>query len=300
MAEKDITEKLLEDYNDVFADIVNGLLFNGKPVIEENSLVNATPRSMYKIDNKVHEQERDTAKYWQKQNHSVNIRLALIGIENQTTYYDKMPVRILGYDGASYRAQLNSSLNRLYPVLTLVLYFGKERWKNRRLSDIIDLSGMFQPYLNDYKINVFEIAYLTEEQLTYFHSDFRIVADYFVHSRDNPDYRPINPQKFRHVDELLKLMSVLTQDKRFEEVANISEKEELHSMDKVLDYREAIGEARGIAIGESRGIAIGEARQAEKTAEEKRRADAALSRADAAEKELARYKALYGNLPKEK
>jgi len=80
-------------------------------------------------------------------------------------------------------------------------------------------------------------------------------------------------------------MSVLTQDKRFEEVANISEKEELHSMDKVLDYREAIGEARGIAIGE--------ARQAEKTAEEKRRADAA-------EQELARYKALYGNLPEQK
>ena len=152
---------------------------------------------------------------------------------------------------------------------------------------------MFQPYLNDYKINVFEIAYLTEEQLNYFHSDFRIVADYFVHSRDNPDYRPINPQKFQHVDELLKLMSVLTQDKRFEEVANITEKEALHSMDKVLDYREAIGEARGIAIGESRGIAIGEARQAEKTAEEKRRADAA-------EQELARYKAAFGELPKDK
>ena len=96
-------------------------------------------------------------------------------------------------------------------------------------------------------------------------------------------------------------MSVLTQDKRFEEVAIITKKEALHSMDKVLDYREAIGEARGIAIGESRGIAIGEsrgiaigeARQAEKTAEEKRRADAA-------EQELARYKAAFGELPKDK
>ena len=30
MAEKDIVEKTLEAYNDVFADIVNVLLFNGK------------------------------------------------------------------------------------------------------------------------------------------------------------------------------------------------------------------------------------------------------------------------------
>lgn len=29
MGQKDITEKVLEDYNDVFADIINGLLFDG-------------------------------------------------------------------------------------------------------------------------------------------------------------------------------------------------------------------------------------------------------------------------------
>ena len=34
MGEKDITEKTLASYNDVFSDIVNGLLFNGKPVVD--------------------------------------------------------------------------------------------------------------------------------------------------------------------------------------------------------------------------------------------------------------------------
>ena len=33
MGEKDITEKMLEDYNDVFADISNVLLWQGKQVI---------------------------------------------------------------------------------------------------------------------------------------------------------------------------------------------------------------------------------------------------------------------------
>lgn len=30
MGEKDITEKILEDHNDVFADIINGLIFAGE------------------------------------------------------------------------------------------------------------------------------------------------------------------------------------------------------------------------------------------------------------------------------
>lgn len=38
----------------------------------------------------------------------------------------------------------------------------------------------FRPYVNDYKINLLEIAYLTDEQVKFFKSDFRIVTDYFV------------------------------------------------------------------------------------------------------------------------
>ncbi len=47
MGEKDIIQKTLESYNDVFADIVNVLLFNGKRVITEDSLTDAQPFSMY-------------------------------------------------------------------------------------------------------------------------------------------------------------------------------------------------------------------------------------------------------------
>ena len=35
MKEKDITQKVLEDNNDIFADIVNVLLFDGKSEVEE-------------------------------------------------------------------------------------------------------------------------------------------------------------------------------------------------------------------------------------------------------------------------
>ena len=40
MGEKDIAEKILMDNDDVFADVVNGLIFDGKPIIEEINLSN--------------------------------------------------------------------------------------------------------------------------------------------------------------------------------------------------------------------------------------------------------------------
>ena len=62
MAEKDITQKILEAYNDVFSDIVNVLLFQGRQVLKEDELEEQAPRSYYKADGKVHETERDVAK----------------------------------------------------------------------------------------------------------------------------------------------------------------------------------------------------------------------------------------------
>ena len=61
MAEKDIAEKTLEAYNDVFADIINVLLFNGEQQVKEDELEEENPNSSYKADGKLHAQERDVA-----------------------------------------------------------------------------------------------------------------------------------------------------------------------------------------------------------------------------------------------
>ncbi len=39
MAEKDIAEKTLESFNDVFADIMNNLLFQGEQRVHEEDLI---------------------------------------------------------------------------------------------------------------------------------------------------------------------------------------------------------------------------------------------------------------------
>ena len=47
MAEKDIAEKILEAYSDVFADIVNVLLFQGRQFVKEDELEEALNGAEY-------------------------------------------------------------------------------------------------------------------------------------------------------------------------------------------------------------------------------------------------------------
>ena len=96
----------------------------------------------------------------------------------------------------------------------------------------------------DMKINLFEIAWLSREQVNKFQSDFRIVADFFVQKRERGDYEP-SRESIRHVQETLQLLSVMTGDHRFEEVfVNGTEKGEAMNMCEVLDKVEARGEER--------------------------------------------------------
>lgn len=79
MGDKDIAEKTLEAYDDVFSDIINVLLFGGRQLIKEDELSDAAPLSEYKdSDGKIHGQERDVAKFWR----NGSIRICLYGLEN--------------------------------------------------------------------------------------------------------------------------------------------------------------------------------------------------------------------------
>ena len=173
---KDITQKMLERYNDVFADIVNVLLFNGKRIVDEDALTDTPVDSALKIDGEIHSQDRDVAKYWK--NSQINI--ALFGLENQTVPDKLMPMRVIGYDGAEYKKQVleENRYKKKYPVITLVLYMGYDRnWKySNSLLDLLEVDDNLKPYVSDYKINVFEIAFLDREKINLFKSACRLLV----------------------------------------------------------------------------------------------------------------------------
>ena len=135
---KDISEKSFIALNDVFADIFNVLVFEGKQIITPETLEDVAGVSQYKADDaQLHEQERDTYKLWK----GLGINLVIVGMENQSKPERDMPFRCIGYDGASYRSQLLKKKEKLvngkrkwvpvkerYPVVTFVLYFGEKLW----------------------------------------------------------------------------------------------------------------------------------------------------------------------------
>ncbi len=256
MQDKDVTEKMLEKYNDVFADILNVLLFGGRNVVDEATLKDALPMSVLKIDGRVRSQERDIAKYWRKN----KINVALFGLENQTTANKIMPLRVFGYDGAEYVKQSRKeNIDKAkYPVITLVLYLGYEkRWNYpKTLFEILDIDEEIKPYVNDFKINLFEIAYLDREKIDLFKSDFRILADYLYQMRKNRDYIA-DETAIAHVEELLTLMSAMTGDNRFEETINELKGKEKVNMCEVLDRVEARGIEKGMEKGIEKGMEKG-------------------------------------------
>ena len=246
--EKDITQKALEMYNDVFADIINVLLFNGENVVTEDSLTDVVQESILKIDGGIRAQYRDIAKYWYKS----KIKLSMFGLENQTKPEKRMPLRVFGYDGTEYVKQAKKENNKevLYPVITLVLYFGyNSRWNQpKSLFELLEIDERIKPYVNDFKMNLFEIAYIDREKIDMFKSDFWILADYLYQMRVNKDY-VASDTVIEHVDELLMLMSAMTKDYRFEETINEVKGKEHVTMCEVLDRVEAKGREEGIKEG---------------------------------------------------
>ena len=91
MGEKDKSEKYLEAYDDVFADIFNVLVF-GEYIIIPDSLTNAGTETIYKSkEGKLRNQFRDIQKYYNES----HIHIASLGIENQSEEDKDMVIRIL-------------------------------------------------------------------------------------------------------------------------------------------------------------------------------------------------------------
>lgn len=161
-----------------FADFFNAVLFNGKQLIDPDELSDADTESGFIIENKNYASSvsaaRDNIKVWKR----FGISLALLGMENQDSVHYGMPVRIMGYDYSAYKKQCDAiaaknkkqgvkisgeylsgikKTDRIYPVITVVVYYGQEPWDGP-----VSLYGMFgmpeelKSFINDYKITLVE------------------------------------------------------------------------------------------------------------------------------------------------
>ena len=165
-----------------FADIVNYFLYDGKPVVKAEELLEQDTTEVMAI------QEIDTkeeyVQKWRdilkkvivKTDHSVSY--VLIGIENQTEIHYAMSVKNMLYDAMNYGSQVKriasenkrnkrfenkteflsglKTSDRLIPVITIVVYLGTSGWDApRSLHEMLACPDMsLLRFVQDYKVNL--------------------------------------------------------------------------------------------------------------------------------------------------
>lgn len=243
MGKKDIGEKRLEDYADVFADIVNVLAFHGERLLNEEDIVPGPTESAYEDEaGGVRCQFRDVLKYDMRGRTIISV----IGLENQSEVDRDMALRVMKYNAASYQSQIDREDQYRRPVFTLVLYFGSRRWSGPKTVmetlklDDISYGKYAGEVVMDGKLTIYEIAFLPKEVREKFTSDFRIAADYFCAVREGKEEEFCKDKRtFKHVKELLEFFQIFTGDSRYtayeSEMTEKSKRGELISMCTIMD-----------------------------------------------------------------
>lgn len=254
-----MAEKKLEDYPEVFTNIVNTLLFSDSSIhLDENKIIDGPTESIYKAEEKDKEQRRDTFKYYDVGNKGILFCVAAYGIENQSTIDNVMPVRIMNYDASAYKSQVfglkssskqtNQKRKRIYPVITIVLNFSEKEWKtSRSLHDMMALPSDLAKYVQDYKINVFDVAFLEDDVIEKFTSDFKAVARFFKDKRLRLEAN--DTIEIKHPAEIADLFSVFTGDEGYRNaVPEIIKKKEKGEVITVCTYTETIRDSGKIEM----------------------------------------------------
>ena len=213
MGEKDHTQKMLIGCRDVFAELINVLVYSGENVVNEADLLAGPTESLYiEADNQTHQQLRDCSMY---ELHNGEIH-ALYNLENQSTIDAYMPLRCAGYDGAAYRSQCNDRKNtyKTYPVFTFVLNWNTKPW-NKATSILEALhfkpNPAAYPYFNNSKMPVFNMCFLSKDVREKFQGDLRIILDYLC---DRESLLKRN-QTMKHPEEVIRMLHALTGDDQY-------------------------------------------------------------------------------------
>lgn len=261
---KDTAEKRLTEYPDIAADVIDGIIFDGRPVIkaEDLILISGTEYTRDK-EGKLLAKYRDVI----FEDKVSGYRYAFWGIENQTGIDNTLPLSIIGYDYSVYKKQVDEyiALNKkggnsayakrihadqkLVPTVTIVLYYGAKWEGPYSLSDMLELKDREQlkPYLLNYHLNIVELG-KDKEFYKRFHSDFRLVAQYVSIRNDKKalsDFMKDKNMVVKNTESFLDLMSEIGTDIQYKKIKErVLEREKKEAVTMCLIAEELVGKGR--------------------------------------------------------
>ena len=206
MGAKDLAEKNLLQYKDVFSDIVNVNLFGGRCYVSAEELSREPGELITKAvsDDKLWQLQMDVPMKCKKNNRSF-----FLCLENQSDKNNIMPVRDMGYQHAKYMEQIKEvkesnrktgnypnpmtkELNdsqKLSPVITLVLNYSLKEWKKPRcLNDMLefpeDIGEELTKWIPEHPICIINLASQPETTICQYQSDFKYIVRYLSCGND--------------------------------------------------------------------------------------------------------------------
>ena len=221
MNKKDIILKKVLSNNERFASIFNNYFFEGKNILDPNSLkVGNVELEIKSLDGEYVNRIRDLIKEGTYKFDDSENNYVLLGIENQTSIDKYMPFRIMLYDSLIYDYQImNFKKNKkdakikLKPVITLVIYYGTKKWNhNLDIIDNLDIDSKLKEYVSNYKIKVLSITELSDKELESYNKDIRQLFKYVKKSNNKEDIRSImTDNDFKKVKrEIVDAINILT------------------------------------------------------------------------------------------
>lgn len=291
MGKHNLAVNQMLERKDIFADLMNGTVFKGQQILqpEDLELISGQAGIFY-------EQENGTKKALERRG-DIRMKAALgtysiiLANETQNKVHYAMPVRGLLYDALEYTKQIQeiekqhkkngdnlqgaaflsgiTKEDRLSPVITTILYFGREEdWDGcKSIYDMLDIdmedktTDCLREYLPDYKINLIYVKNIENPEI------FQTCLQHiFSMIKYNNDKHQLYQYVTDHKDEINQMDQVETtaafillgEQKRLARLLESKNNyEEEISMCKAIDDLIRDGELKGKIAGEAHGTIKG-------------------------------------------
>lgn len=266
MSRKDTMTKEYMSKGKYFADAFNSSVFGGKQLIKADEMM------LQEMDTAelgivfANEEEETIQKYRDILKRCIvmsngKMMLLLLGIENQSEVHYAMPVRNLLYDALNYGQQVKrvtvehrktkdlndaeflsgfSKTDKIIPVISLVVYFGSDKWDGpRSLKEMFseDIVPEILDEVEDYRLHLIIPSEI--EDFSKFKTDFGKVMKYIAVSESRSEMSKLcEDEMFRTVGvDTVRLINECTG-------SNIEVEEEEEVVDMCNGLRELLEEER--------------------------------------------------------
>lgn len=255
---KDVTQKNLEGFPDVAADILNMFIHGGKQVVKAGNLYPAPTETEYAPPGSVLRNQLEDISKYEMQEGKIRVQYLLA---NQSESDRGMILRKAGYMGAIYREQYDGKAADFFPVVSLVLYWGSGCWESpcgiKELFSDTNLPAELWELADDLRLHVFKMRTLPPEVRELFTSDMRLVADYLAEGNGFRSDRPVI-----HKEALIRLLRALGEDTDVEDTGRILEEMDIKEEDEItmcelFDQYTRRGRKEGLEEGIKTGFGEG-------------------------------------------